>query len=149
MSELHDPPLRITVEGFRWPGSGDWCLSGRPASFDLLGTDAGVPAEILLLLRGQLATRLQTMVAMLSVKVADLDFDAPNAPTDDDIVALETTAQTVLATIEALREMAPEVVDDDDTDEDPEDPEPDPALGMAERTSSPGGASTPETDGAS
>ena len=37
-SELHDPPLRITVEGLRWDGE-SWERSGNWATFEMHGTD--------------------------------------------------------------------------------------------------------------
>ncbi len=112
-TELHDPPLRVTVEGMRWDGE-NFTPTGTSATFDLHGTDSGDAAQVLRLLRSHLATRLRMRSALLAMTLEEHDFDAPNAPTEHDVGRLEEHARSVLNAIEALRELSAEVIDDDE-----------------------------------
>jgi hypothetical protein len=127
-SDFQEPPLRLTVEGMRWMGDGFEPV-GTSGVVDLYGTDVGGQdaATVLRALRRILAQRLALVIAVLSVSFADLDFDAPNAPTEEDVIELLGHAQRIVADLEALRELSPEVVDDDDDDDDGQPREPDPS----------------------
>lgn len=119
MSELQDPPLRMTIEGMRWLGD-EWKSTGTSAAVELYATDTGDCAEILRLLRSHLAHRLDMLSQGLLLNIQALDFDAPNAPTESDMRGIEAIARTVLTTIEGLRELAPEVVDEDECEVKPD-----------------------------
>lgn len=130
MAEYHDPPLRLTIEGLRWLGD-TWGSWGEPAGeIDLLSTDTPTDeaAQILRLLRTVAVRRLRMQFTALGLGLEALDFDSPNAPTEHDVQPLIDHATAVLGSLNVLKNLAAEIVDDDDGEGDP-DPEPDPAEG--------------------
>lgn len=124
MTEYQDPPLRFTIDGLRWMGD-EWEPTGfPPVPFDVWSTDADEDSSAILRgLRKIAARRLAMSLLALSAGHQALDFDAPNAPTEDDMQELITHAEHVLINLRALKQLAPEVIDDDGGDEEPS-PEP-------------------------
>jgi hypothetical protein len=116
MSEYQDPPLRLQIQGMRWLGD-DFKPVGPAASMDLYATDTDEDSTTALrALRRLLVKRLQLSIPLLSVHFADLDFEAPNFPTEIDLDGLVQHAERIVDDLRALRELASEVVPDDDDD---------------------------------
>lgn len=115
MSEYQDPPLRLSIEALRWMGD-EWESTGeKPAPFDLWGTDSDSDsAEILRLLRRAASQRLQVQLLALITGHDGLEFDSPNAPTESDLDGLIQHATHVLESLRALKQLAPELIDDAD-----------------------------------
>lgn len=127
MADYQDPPLRLRIEGMRWMGDAFEPV-GTSAEVTLYGTDSDEDAvAILRHLRAHVAQRLDLTIPALALLYGELDFTAPNAPTEQDVEPLVGHARRLLADLEALRELAAEVVDDDDDEgDDDRGPEPDP-----------------------
>jgi hypothetical protein len=136
-SDFQEPPLRLTVEGMRWMGD-EFEPVGTSGVVSLYGTDVGGEdaSTVLRALRRILAQRLRLLIPVLAVSFGDLDFDAPNAPTEDDVSELLGHAERIVEDLRALRELSPEVIDDDGDDDDDDDDvrprEPDPSRAEAE-----------------
>lgn len=119
MGELHDPPLRLTIDGLRWAGgdqadAGSWESNGTPGTVSFFGTDHDEDSIALLrLLRRMLVKRTGHMITVLAVRFDALDWDAPNPPTTSDLSGLVALLDTLGDQFRALHELAPEVIDDD------------------------------------
>lgn len=127
MGEYQDPPLRLTIQGLRWL-SDEWeSWTGDTPEFSLHGTDiaGSVAAEVLGALRREAVLRLDMWLLRLVEGRAALDFEAPNWPTETDLASLIKEAEGVAEILRVLRELAPEIVDDDDDDPESE-PTPEP-----------------------
>lgn len=131
MADYQDPPLRLTIEGLRWMGD-EFEPLGTSGVMSLYGTDSDEDSSaVLRALRRILARRLSLSTPGLAVTFSALDFDAPNAPTEDDVNDLIGIAERIVDDLRALKELSPEVIDDDDDgDDEPTEPEPDPAVGV-------------------
>lgn len=117
MTEYIDPPLRLTVEGLRWLGDEFTSTGDGSAGIDLLSTDADEDAvAVLRALRRIAAKRLWMALAAASISQDALDFDAPNAPTEDNLKELTGHIKRALAAAEVLTHLAPEIDDGDDPD---------------------------------
>lgn len=126
MSEYHDPPLRLLVQALRWDGA-DWgtrFATDDPVEIRLHGTDSdGDQMAVLRALRREAVRRTFMHIAKLGLLWEALDFDRPDWPTTADLSGLVECADTAAKLARVLRELAPEVTDDD---EGGDDPEPDP-----------------------
>lgn len=117
MSDYQDPPLRLAVAGLRWLGDQWQTVGDEPAQLDLHGTDNDDDqATILRALRRIAAGRLDMNLLALAAGREALDFDAPNAPTEDDMRGLVQHAESVLGALRALVQLAPELIPEDDDD---------------------------------
>jgi hypothetical protein len=114
MSEYQDPPLRLSIEALRWMGD-EWESTGEiPAPFDLWSTDSDSDsAAILRLLRRAASQRLHLSLLALAAGHGALEFDSPNAPTESDLDELVQHATHVLENLRVLKQLAPEVLDDE------------------------------------
>lgn len=127
MSELHDPPLVLSVEAMRWMGD-EWKPNGEgAASIKIHSTDNGeaLGGQLIRLLRATVNERLKILIPMLHLTYEHLDWDAPNPPTEDDLAQLVAQGECVVEALRVLKQLAPEVIDDDE-DDDESDPEPSP-----------------------
>lgn len=118
MAEYHDPPLRLAIEGLRWMGV-DWQSAGdKAAALDVYGTDTDEDAvAVLRALRRIAARRLDMALMALAAERDSLDFDAPNAPTENDLASMVDYAEKALAALMALKQLAPEVIGEDEDDD--------------------------------
>lgn len=113
MSEIEEPPLRLTIQGLRWLGE-EFEPVGEAVPFDLFSTDAGDSATILRLLRQNALMRADMSLLGVSAKRESLDFNSPNHPTEEDLDEMLQHAERLLAALRVLRELSPEVVPDDE-----------------------------------
>ena len=120
MSDFQEPPLRLTVAGLRWGGE-DWEPEGTSGTISLYGTDySDEEIAVLRSLRGIAVQRVTMNIASLALRFDGLDFDAPNAPTTDDVKPLIESAEHLTEALRVLTELSPEVLPDEDEDEDEE-----------------------------
>lgn len=116
-SEIQDPPLHLAIQGRRWMG-GEFEAVRNAVELDLHSTDTeGDAREILLALRRIVLQRFEMALAACALVRSDLDFDAPNQPTEDDVSDLVSHVERLLVAAKALRELAPEVIEPDATED--------------------------------
>lgn len=113
-AENVEPGLRLSIEALRFDGDGFAATGEGAAGIDLHGTDHGEQAEVLRLLRSIAAGRARYMSSTVAVLLDQLDFDAPNHPTEDDIEAILAPAERLLGALRALKHLAPETLADDE-----------------------------------
>jgi hypothetical protein len=118
MSELHDPPLRITVEGLRWMGE-EWEIIEPGASIHFHNTASGdlKGGQLIRLMREAVYERVPLLLGLLVTTWESLDFDAPNPPTEDDLRQLVAQTERLREAFAVLKQLAPEVLPDDDESE--------------------------------
>jgi hypothetical protein len=135
MSELHEPPLVLSVEAKRWMGD-EWKTIGEgAATIEIHSTDQGETngGQLIRLLRATVNERLKILIPMLLVTYEHLDWEAPNPPTEADLGRLVARAERVTEALRVLKQLAPEVIQDDDEDGDrDQEPGPEPSPEAAQ-----------------
>jgi hypothetical protein len=111
-SELQTPPLRLTIEGRRWDGE-SWVHTGEKAVVQHLDSE-----DVRAAIWATLARRLRLRMLGLVAEYEALDWDAPNAPTYEDVGRLVESGEAVIEMLRGLQQLAPEVMNDDEGEDD-------------------------------
>lgn len=119
-----EPTLGLTVEGKRYHDSLETFIGTKTQG--TVHIDPESERELVEKLRAVLAKRLEFLTGILAVKVDDLDFTSPALPSRTELEGIVAVLDKAHDTASALREMSPEVWDDDEEDEDEPEPTPDP-----------------------